>query len=168
MYNVHQLTGYAKKFLKETYNLELTVPIELNGRMSKTCGWFKHARNRVTGEGTPVKIEMNRFFVENNDPVTVLDVLRHELVHYALYIQKKPHTDGHPIFERELKRLGIVSQSTIDKYEIKSKPVRMNEYKCDKCGIIHQKKRALPNEGRGYGCSCGGKIISLGKVLVKS
>ena len=166
MYNVHQLTGYAKKFLKETYNLELIVPIELNGRMSKTCGWFKHTRNRVTGEGKPVKIEMNRFFVENNDPITVLDVLRHELVHYALYIQKKPHKDGHPTFERELKRLGIVSQNTIDKYEIKTKPVRVSRYQCDKCNKTHQTKRALANEGRGYRCKCGGGLVSLGKTLV--
>ena len=167
MYNVHQLSGYAKKFLKETYNLELTIPIELNGRMSKTCGWFRHMRNRVTGEGKPVKIEMNRFFVENNDPITVLDVLRHELVHYALYIQKIPYKDGQPAFERELKRLGIVSQSTIDKYEIKSKPIRMSKYSCDSCNMTYHTKRALQNEGRGHRCKCGGRLISLGKTVVQ-
>ena len=166
MYNVQQLTGYAKKFLKETYNLELTIPIELNGRMRKTCGWFKHTRSRVTGEGKAVKIEMNRFFVENNDPITVLDVLRHELVHYALYIQKKPYNDGHPVFENELKRLKIVSQSTIDKYEIKSKPINMSVYKCKKCDMIHRTKRALPNEGRNHRCKCKGELLSLGKTLV--
>jgi SprT-like protein len=110
-------------------------------------------------------VELNKFFVENNDPATVLDVLRHELVHYALFMQGKPNADGHPVFERELKRLGIVSQTTINKYAIQSKPINMQVYKCDDCGFEFKRRRALP-KNKSYRCSCGGCLSDMGKKLV--
>lgn len=160
-YNVNQLTQYADKFLKDNYNLQMNVPLKLNGRMRTTCGWFKHT------EEESLEVELNKFFVENNEPNIVLDVLRHELVHYALFEQGKPNADGHPVFEGELKRLGIVSQSTIDKYTITSKPRKEIIYKCESCGYEFHRMRALPHGGRYSRCSCGGCLENLGKRIIK-
>lgn len=163
-YNIYQLKQYAKKWLKDNYDLELVVPLQLNGRMQRTCGWFKYFRS-----GKPSKIELNKFFVENNEPVLVLDVLRHELVHYALFMQGKPHGDGHPVFENELKRLGIVSQDTIDKYMIVSKPKNYIIYKCimPNCGQEYKRQRKLQGDGAFHRCGkCGGTLKNMGKKLV--
>jgi SprT-like protein len=168
-YNIHQLRGYAKQWLKDNYNMELEVPLQLNSRMQRTCGWFRHTRYR-DGRDIPNCIELNKFFVENNEPVTVLDVLRHELVHYALFVQKKDYKDGSYGFERELKRLGIVSQKTIDKYMIVSKPKNMHIYECANCGHEYKRQRALPSNKK-YSCgvtSCKGALIDKGKRLVTS
>jgi SprT-like protein len=165
-YNIYQLRQYATKWLKDNYSLDLAVPLQLNGRMQRTCGWFRHTRYS-DGRDIPKCIELNKFFVENNEPTLVLDVLRHELVHYALYTLKKPFKDGQVGFERELKRLGIVSQNTIDKYMIVSKPQNRHIYQCAKaeCGIEYKRQRALP-KNRSYTCQCGGELIDKGKRLV--
>lgn len=161
-YNIYQLKQYANKFLKDNYNMELAIPLQLNSRMQRTCGWFKHTRIK------PTCIELNKFFVENNEPVTVLDVLRHELVHYVMFMQGKQYKDGSYDFERELKRLGIVSQSTIDKYEIESKPVNMIVYKCimPTCGQEYKRQRKLKGDGAFHKCHCGGTLQNIGKRLV--
>lgn len=161
-YNIYQLRKYAEKFLRENYQINLDIPLTLNARMRRTCGWF-----RFTRSGIAKCIELNKYFVENNEPVVVLDVLRHELVHYALFVEGKPNKDGHPVFENELKRLNIVSQSTINKYTIDSKPTNISVYKCKKCNQEYKRKRALPNGGKNYKCNCGGGLLDLGKRLVK-
>lgn len=167
MYNIYQLRQYANKFLKDVYGMELSIPLQLNGRMQRTCGWFRHTRYR-DGRDIPNCIELNKFFVENNEPTTVLDVLRHELVHYALFMQKKPYRDGDYVFESELKRLGIVSQKSIDKYIIVSKPKNVQVYQCAECGTQFKRQRALANGGRNHRCTCAkkGRLIDLGKRLV--
>jgi SprT-like protein len=168
MYNIYQLKAYANKFLKENYNMTLTVPLQLNGRMKRTCGWFKHMKYK-DGRREAKCIELNKYFVENNEPTIVLDVLRHELVHYALFMQGRPNSDGHPVFENELRRLGVVSQSTIDKYDIESKPVKIQIYQCANCNTVYKRQRSLPNGGRNYCCgNCKGSLIDIGKRLVKA
>jgi SprT-like protein len=165
-YNIYQLKAYAQKWLMDNYGLELIVPLQLNSRMQRTCGWFKHKRSRKE----PICVELNKFFVENNEPVMVLDVLRHELVHYAMYMQDKEYKDGSYGFERELKRLGIVSQNTIDKYDISSKPKSKRIYECANCGHEYHRARALPRN-RSYSCGvtgCRGSLIDKGKRLVTS
>lgn len=170
MLTQYQLEMYAKKFLKDNYNLEMEIPLELNGRMSKTLGWFRYTQYR-DGRKIANRIQLNKHFVENNDPITVVDVLRHELVHYALFMLGKPNSDGHPVFENELKRLGIVSQDTINKYEIKSKPKRVTIYECVNCGHEYKRSRALPHDGKYHSCGitgCNGDLINKGRRMVAS
>lgn len=166
MLTLRQLEQYAEKFLKDNYNLTLEVPLVLNGRMQKTCGWFRSKVYKRTGKQEAVSIELNKYFVENNDVNVVIDVLAHELVHYALFMKGKPNSDGHPYFEKELKRLKIVSQSTIDKYTIKAKKRNMNFYTCKECSKEYRTLRALRNGGVNHRCKCGGKLDYYGKKLV--
>jgi SprT-like protein len=160
----YQLRKYAEKFLSETYGMKLTVPLEMNGRLKKACGRFVYYKNHRT----PKSVQMNKYFVENNEPTVVLDVLRHELVHYALFMLGKPYSDGHPTFENELKRLGVVSQQTIDKYTIQSKPTKIQFYECADCKHEFRRQRALANGGRYHRCTCGGRLIDKGKKVMAS
>ncbi|AYP68141.1 SprT-like family protein [Bacillus phage vB_BcoS-136] len=161
-----QLKMYAEKWLMDNYGMKLTVPLKLNGRLKTTCGRFVYIKYASNRPNEPKIIELNKYFFENNEPIVVLDVLRHELIHYALFMLGKPHRDGHPVFENELKRLGVVSQETIDKYNIKSKPVNISVYECLDCNHEYKLKRALRNEGRNHRCTCGGRLKNLGKRLV--
>lgn len=146
--------------------MEMDIPLEFNPRMRTTYGWFKSAR-KYNGTRISIGIELNKHFAENNEPTIVLDVLRHELVHYALWEQGKPNKDGHPVFESELKRLKIVSQSTINQYKIKSKPKTVNVYSCASfCGQEYQTGRRLTNNGIHHRCKCGGRLIDKGKKVV--
>ena len=162
MLTENQLTQYARKFLADNYHMELKIPIVYNGRLQKACGRFLYYANN---NPRPVKIDINKRFAEMNEYDVVLDVLRHELVHYAMWSQGKPHSDGDILFERELKRLGVVSQSTIDKYTIKS---LKQVYKCTKCKCEFKRNRRLSLDGAGHRCSCGGHIQYLGRLQVSS
>lgn len=169
MFTTEQLTKYANKFLNDNYGLELEVPLKLNGRLSVTCGRFRYLHYQ-DGRKEAKMIELNKYFAENNEPNLVLDVLRHELVHYALFMLNKPNKDGHPFFENELRKLGIISQNTIDNYNIQLKPVNVSEYRCkeENCGRIYTTRRALRNDGKNHRCKCGGKLESLGKKAVSA
>jgi SprT-like protein len=157
--SIHQLQMYAKKFLKDNYNLDLVVPLQLNGRLNTCKGRFVSYR----GTKIPKVIELNKIFVEHNDPAVVLDVLRHELVHYALFMLNKPNSDGHPVFENELKRLGVISQFAIDKYDIVTK---CQVYGCSNCKKEYTMARRLSGNGKNHRCKCGGSLIDKGKKLV--
>ena len=160
---VYQLKTYANKWLKETYGFELEIPLSINGRLRSTYGRFKY-RQWANGMQKPLSVEMNKTFVENNDSLVVLDVLKHELVHYAMFKLNKPFSDGHPIFERELSRLSVINQRNINRqYDIKSKK---HFYKCMDCNEEYQTKTALRNGHQNYRCSCGGHLKDLGKKLV--
>lgn len=150
-----KLTKYANDFLKENYDMHLIVPLKINGRLKTTIGRFRYYGGT---ERKPISVELNKFFVENNDMDIVKNVLKHELVHYALYMQGKPDSDGHPVFENELKKLGVVSQSTIQNYEITYKPKTIVVYTCNDCKYEHKRKRALKNNGRYHYCNCGGSL----------
>lgn len=160
MLTINQLKQYANKFLMENYHMYLDVPLRLNGRMKTTFGWFRHQRN-----GAPLSVELNKYFVENNEATVVIDVLKHELCHYALFMQGRPYKDGQSEFENELKRLNIISQSTIDKYKIATQPRKIQVYQCSKCSAKFNRQRALPNNGRGHRCSCGGNLQDKGKIV---
>lgn len=159
MLTTYELSQYANKFLKDNYNMSLSVPLQLNGRLKSAKGrfvWYKRDRR-------PKVVELNKVFVENNNISIVLDVLRHELVHYALFMQGKPHEDGHPVFEGELKRLGIIRQSTIGHEQITTKA---QIYNCSDCDKEFKMNRRLRNNGRNHRCKCGGRLIDMGKRLV--
>jgi SprT-like protein len=156
-----QLKKYADKFLMENYGMKLNVPLKLNGRLSKTLGWFIYKKK----SNIPVAVHLNKKFAQNNDQDLVLNVLKHELVHYALFMQGKPHSDGESYFENELKRRGIISQSTVDQYSITSvKQV----YQCVECSYIFKRSKRLKNNGRNHKCTCGGSLRDLGKRVVAS
>lgn len=159
MVSTRQLNDFAEKFLNETYGMSLTIPIKLNGRLKTSYGRFVSYRDPKL----PKVIELNKSFLECNDLDTVLNVLKHELVHYALFMKGKPHSDGNPVFEKELKRLGIVSQSDIGKYNILQK---MQIYQCKKCGNEYKMIRRLKNNGKYHICKCSGRLIDKGKRVV--
>lgn len=159
---MEELKRYADNFLKKNYNLSLIIPLKLNGRLSRTYGRFNYKIDRNTGEKNPVSVELSKVFVENNDKDIVLDVLKHELIHYALFMQGKPYSDGHPAFENELKKLGVVSQRTIGKYQIANKK---QVYRCIKCNNEYILLRKLRHNGMYHRCNCGGNIKYIGQKI---
>lgn len=112
-----QMTIFANNFLKDEFGLGLKIPIEITGRLTRTGGAFHYKSRRKES----VVIKMSERFVAcallDNDGINaILDILKHELVHYALYELDKPHRDGDYEFESTLARLHIgASGATNDK-----------------------------------------------------
>lgn len=117
------LTQYAKNWLKETYGLELEVPIIINARLTQSLGHFKYYIS-----GKPHSISIAKRTVDYYGKEATLDVLKHELVHYACFVLGKPHADGDWYFENELKKHGITRTHTYKRKGV------FHTYYCLDCG----------------------------------
>ena len=152
-----QIEKYAKNFLKQAYNLDLVVPIEVNSRLKTTLGRFRYTRTTKK----PVKLEFSKNYIVNGKLEDIQGTIKHECIHYALFMLGKPFNDGQPLFESELVKHGSHSTRTV-RLAIER---NINLYKC-KCGT-HTTKRALRNNGRFHTCTkCKQNLVYLGKEKV--
>lgn len=132
----YELEKYANTFLQENFDMSLNIPITINGRLTKTMGCLVLSRIGFT-EMKPKEIQIATRTL-NSPRDFVLDVLRHELVHYALVRLGKPYMDGHPYFENTLKRLGISSTNTTS-----SRAYNKNHVYSCKCENDHKRARRI-------------------------
>ena len=107
-----EMKEYAKIFLRQNFNMNLRIPIKIDGRLTRAGGSF-HFFSGKNKRADMIKMS-ERFiacaFHDKEDGVeAILDVLRHELVHYALFEQGKNFSDGDEDFENALKELEIGS-----------------------------------------------------------
>lgn len=129
--NGRELYAIARDFLDKEFNMTLDIPIFISNRMKTTLGYFQHNKKE------PIKIHMSQEFINTHPREHVIDVFKHELVHYALFVQGKPYRDGTECFESTLKRLGISSTKT---YHILGK---FHKYTCNCEGKQFLRKRKL-------------------------
>ena len=123
----HEIEEYARRFLKETYNLELTIPIVINGRLTRALG--SYVTTRSGNNEKPVRIELSKKHLEYSKIEDIQDTIKHEIIHHALHLLGKPFDDGHPIFESELKKHCSIRMKTV--YVPIERNVRVYRCKCD-------------------------------------
>ena len=132
----------AVYFCKKHYDLDFNIPLTINKRLTRTYGWFKvYIKPVPKAQGIEISAKMIQSAITFGDMDLIIDVLRHELVHYAMFTLGKQYYDGSDDFENELARLNISSSSTTSQKKIKSthkligysvSPV----YSCNKCSGI--------------------------------
>lgn len=103
---------YARMFLKKNFNMNLKIPIKIDGRLTRAGGSF-HFFSGKNKRSDMIKMS-ERFIAcalrdEEDGVEAILDVLKHELVHYALFEQGRDFSDGEKDFENTLKELKIGS-----------------------------------------------------------
>ena len=119
------LEDEAKKMLATSFKepLELEIPIKISWGMYRTLGAFHFQETNVvdqvdgkflyTLKREPLIIKISYVLIISSilddDYRTLLDTLRHEVVHYALYVLGEYSCDGSFFFESNLARLGISS-----------------------------------------------------------
>jgi SprT-like protein len=122
--NLEFVENYCIKFLKDNYNLELIVPVKFNGRLITTLGAFVHKSKPLN----PLYIEFNKKFVENAKLDDIISIIKHECIHYAMYMLNKPFYDGDKEFEEELTKHAASSTDQIQFYVERN--VRVYKCKC--------------------------------------
>lgn len=102
--------AFANQFLMENFNMQLNIPIKMNGRLTSTMGRYLSKRNYL-GNVIPESIELSKRYLLAalivDDLEEIYDTLKHELVHYALSVQGKNFSDGDYDFEHKLYELNI-------------------------------------------------------------
>lgn len=124
MLNTSDMEFYAKEFLSKNFDgMTLDVPIEVNGRLTRSMGRFISFE-----EGNePLGIELAKKMVEHNDEQTVLGVLYHELIHYALCKLGMPFDDSDKGFKEKCIELNV-PQTGEGKYKL---PRKVHVCECD-------------------------------------
>lgn len=138
-----ELETMCKDFLKKAYGLELTVPVKINNRLSRSLGRFVYNAR----EELPVSIEFAGFYLENGTEEQIISTIKHECIHYALFVLGKPHRDGNPYFENELRKHGSCSTNT----QRVKRTFMVNVYTCD-CNVFHR-RRKLRGNGMYHRCT---------------
>lgn len=103
-----QVLQKCEEFAQKWWGLKFNVPISINKRLTRVLGRYEHTR-----DNKPLLLTIAYATLKDYKPETIDSVILHELTHWALGISGKPSTDGHPIFERELKRVGASTTQTI-------------------------------------------------------
>ena len=142
------LESFAREFLKESYGLDLEIPVSINGRLKSTYGRFIYDG----ATKNPLRIEIGKNYIDYQEWERVVGVLKHELIHYALFMQNLPFEDGHPVFEAELKKHDSPSTGNI-KYRGK-----VVVYVCSGCGHEFKRKRRYSKNST-YVSGCCNKPI---------
>lgn len=58
------------------------IPVEFSNKLTKTAGYFRFRANRLSGEVTPVKIQLSNSIMALNPEEFVADTPGHEAAHY--------------------------------------------------------------------------------------
>jgi SprT-like protein len=152
-WNETKLTVYAYNWLITEYGIELNIPIYISKRLKATFGYFKH-QNKI-----PLEIQLSYDLINYQDEDTIIDVFKHELIHYVCFITGKQYKDGSRDFENELRRQGVSSTKT---YKYKGKG---HEYRCTCCNKIVKTKQK--GYDRKYICGLGkGRFIYVGETII--
>lgn len=107
--NQSEIESYCKRFLKDNYNLDLAIPVVINSRLTSTLGVFIHSKIPMT----PLRLEFSKKYLEYADLSDIIKLIKHECIHYALYMQNKPYKDGDAYFESELIKHGSNTTETV-------------------------------------------------------
>src|SRR6185312_15873662 len=102
-YTQKWLEDNAREFLKETFDMDLYIPLVISKQMKSTFGVFRYYPKKRE----PLDIRISQNLLDNYTEEQILGTLKHECVHYALYMMGKPHRDGDFYFEEVLKIYGI-------------------------------------------------------------
>ena len=159
MMDSQSLKMYADAFLEGNFDMPLDIPIRISKRMKSRLGAFQiKCRNN---EVVKREIVISHEFIKHNDEDTILDVLYHECVHYALYAQDRPYRDSDALFINTLDRLGISRTRT---YSYKG---RSHLYECRRCRYRFSKN--VKGYEKRYRCrKCRGKFSYAGELTLGS
>lgn len=107
-----QLKTLVNDISIEIWNKEVTIPIETSKRLKTSLGYFM---TTVGQNAKAVKLVFSHELIDGTYKlVTLVDVIKHELAHYHLFIQGvKGYSDGNREFENELKRIGAHSTRVV-------------------------------------------------------
>ena len=154
----------CKKFAKEIWNADFNVPIIISKQLSRALGRYNYRLYRTQNNlHMPISITFASKLFEYYSEKDVDGVIKHELTHWFLGVNNKPSSDGHPVFENELKRIGAPSTRQLPSLGIVHTAI------CEKCGeIIVLRKRACDIakyiNGNRYSSRCCNSRLILGEI----
>ena len=127
------------------------IPVKVNSRLSTTLGRVKYCNLR------PTSIEFSAKLLENGTDNDVINVIKHEYVHYFLMITTRENHGHDRVFKNKCAEIGCTHDKThnaLDNDEPTEKEYKYDIY-CDNCGVVaHYARRGKIINNIQY-CRCG-------------
>ena len=145
----------CKYYMYEIWGEKYNIDLKVSKQLVRALGYFAFREDK------PIMIKFAYNLFENYKSSTIESVIKHELCHYHLFMNKQPHKDGHPVFEKELIRIGGSTTRSI--------PLAGNLYNCvcEECGEVVSKYATLKKAQKcckDYVCGkCKGKLMVVQK-----
>lgn len=149
-----ELIEIANEFLSE-YGMKMDIPLKFNPRSKRRLGCYFYNKDKKTGDIIPLHIDLSQQMLISASREQIVDVLKHELVHYALSVQGKNFSDGDYDFESELRRRGVKSTGYYKGNGY------AHVYKCNLCNVEYTRYRKIPHTAQ-CSCSIHSKLTYLG------
>lgn len=141
------LTEYVKQVSREDFGKEFVHEAIWNTRLRSTGGRF------FPKDG---HLDFNPKLYEEHGLDIFRKIVRHELCHYHLYLEKKGYKHGDSDFKLLLKQVDGLRYAPKTK-ELAVKPLT---YQCQSCGQLYQRKRRIQLSK--YRCGkCRGRLVLL-------
>ena len=92
----YDLNRLRKEFAEvcEKAGVKVTIPVNINGRLTRTLGRVKAVVTAATGECTATQMEFSKQLLETSTDKSIRDVLLHETAHY-IAIMRSGEGHGH-------------------------------------------------------------------------
>lgn len=159
-HDYYEMCNFADKFLMDNYGLKRSIPIRISNRLKNSLGYFTEYVDAPQGEGA-VSITINTIMMNHATLEALHDTLKHELVHYALYMTGKPYLDGDDYFEKEIARLGISSTGNLyvgEEYVIQC-------LACEELDIVKTKAVAHNRNGKRKSKCCKSEFKFIDSII---
>lgn len=136
---------------------QITVPIVVNGRLSRTLGRVKF---EIINGNTCIttKIEFSKALLENGTDNDIVNVIKHEYVHYYL-LETTAYNHGHDaVFKKKCAEIGCSHDKTANTLENNYTEKKKFKYEvwCPSCvsllGTYSRRGKTLNNISN---CKCG-------------
>ncbi|CAH0347178.1 SprT family protein [Bacillus sp. CECT 9360] len=141
------------KYFSKKFNHKATF----NPRLRTTGGrYLLHSHN----------IEINKKYYEERGMDELIGIIKHELCHYHLHLEKQGYQHRDADFRKLLKMVGAPRFCTPLSERVKRKNNKICRYQCIECGQMFERKRRI-NIDR-YVCGkCKGKLKLVEEIRVK-
>ena len=89
----------------------VNVPVEINGRLTRTLGRVKFM-DYGEGHCHPTKIEFSKQLLDFSDDDSIINVIKHEYVHYYLLVETGTNHGHNAIFKKKCAEIGCAHDQT--------------------------------------------------------
>lgn len=131
-WTVETLTEKCKEVCARA-DIPFTIPVQINGRLTRTLGRFMYTMNQKTELLTPVRIEFSRQLLQTATDASIISVIEHECAHYLVAVKTGMQHGHDKVFQAACALIGCTNDKPRTQVE-RTVAVRSKyEVWCDVC-----------------------------------
>jgi predicted SprT family Zn-dependent metalloprotease len=163
MYNLERVRKEFTAICNKA-GVQVTSPISLNGRLTRTLGRVCMVRRGDVVENE--KVEFSKQLLETTTDATIDSVIKHEAAHYIVTARTHEAHGHDSLFKAVCAEIGTANDGTTTKVERTIAEDKIYKYSvvCPNCGIIghyHRMSKNLKNISLCYCKTCNSHNLSV-------